>query len=173
MCRRRSLRVLGLVAAFVFSTGAIIAGPGYKNDNQGQTKDQTDLRKKYLRPTDPALYVGAETCQACHEDIYKNFETTQHFVTMNEHVLFGLSSVHRGTWNYERSSHLLDGVGCIDCHSPHHAKKSEFLLRAKSPRVLGRERSSPKFAKESNMEKRIKNVEAMTLAGPCSLTFVC
>lgn len=74
MCRRRSLRVLGLVAAFVCSTGAIIAGPGDKNDNQGQTKDQTDLRKKYLRPIDPALYVGAETCQACHEDIYKNLK---------------------------------------------------------------------------------------------------
>src|ERR1700693_2646099 len=37
--------------------------------------------KHYERPTDPSLYVGAETCKPCHEDIFKNFETTPHFVT--------------------------------------------------------------------------------------------
>ena len=37
--------------------------------------------------------------------------------------------------NYKRSMHLLNGVGCIDCHSPHHAKESEFLLKAKSPEL--------------------------------------
>jgi DmsE family decaheme c-type cytochrome len=26
-------------------------------------------------------------------------------------------------------------VGCIDCHSPHHAKESEFLLKAKAPQL--------------------------------------
>src|ERR1044071_7919800 len=26
-------------------------------------------------------YVGSETCKTCHEDIFKNFETTPHFKT--------------------------------------------------------------------------------------------
>jgi DmsE family decaheme c-type cytochrome len=29
----------------------------------------------------PADYVGQETCQACHQEIYKNFETTPHWKT--------------------------------------------------------------------------------------------
>jgi len=37
--------------------------------------------------------------------------------------------------NYDRSVHLTNGVGCIDCHSPHHAKESEFLLTTKSPEL--------------------------------------
>jgi DmsE family decaheme c-type cytochrome len=37
--------------------------------------------------------------------------------------------------NYERSAHLMNGVGCIDCHSPHHAKEGEFLLKAKAPEL--------------------------------------
>jgi hypothetical protein len=38
--------------------------------------------KRYERSTDPSLYVGAETCKTCHEDIFKNFETTPHVVTL-------------------------------------------------------------------------------------------
>lgn len=30
---------------------------------------------------DASQYVGAETCKTCHEDIYKNFETTPHWKT--------------------------------------------------------------------------------------------
>ncbi len=40
--------------------------------------------KRNERVTDPSLYVGAETCKTCHEDIFKNFETTPHFVTTLE-----------------------------------------------------------------------------------------
>jgi DmsE family decaheme c-type cytochrome len=35
--------------------------------------------------------------------------------------------------NYGRSVHLTNGVGCIDCHDPHYAKESQFLLKAKQP----------------------------------------
>jgi len=28
-----------------------------------------DQEKKYVRPTDPSLYVGSETCKTCHEDM--------------------------------------------------------------------------------------------------------
>jgi DmsE family decaheme c-type cytochrome len=35
--------------------------------------------------------------------------------------------------NYARSVHLQNGVGCTDCHDPHHAKESQFLLKASQP----------------------------------------
>jgi DmsE family decaheme c-type cytochrome len=35
--------------------------------------------------------------------------------------------------NYDRSLHLANGLSCIDCHSPHHAKESQFLMKVKSP----------------------------------------
>jgi DmsE family decaheme c-type cytochrome len=37
--------------------------------------------------------------------------------------------------NYDRSMHLANGVACIDCHSPHHAKESQFLMKVKSPEL--------------------------------------
>ena len=37
--------------------------------------------------------------------------------------------------NYARSAHLQAGVSCIDCHDPHHAKESEFLLKEKTPEL--------------------------------------
>jgi DmsE family decaheme c-type cytochrome len=35
--------------------------------------------------------------------------------------------------NYSRSVHLQNGVACTDCHDPHHAKESQFLLKEKQP----------------------------------------
>jgi DmsE family decaheme c-type cytochrome len=35
--------------------------------------------------------------------------------------------------NFARSVHLQNGVGCTDCHDPHHARESQFLLKAKQP----------------------------------------
>jgi len=35
--------------------------------------------------------------------------------------------------NYARSVHLQNGVACADCHDPHHAKESQFLLKASQP----------------------------------------
>src|SRR5579864_1269778 len=35
--------------------------------------------------------------------------------------------------NYARSVHLQNGVACTDCHDPHHAKESQFLLKDKQP----------------------------------------
>lgn len=37
--------------------------------------------------------------------------------------------------NYGRSAHLQSGVSCIDCHSPHNPKESEFLLKESSPKL--------------------------------------
>lgn len=35
--------------------------------------------------------------------------------------------------NYDRSMHLANGVGCTDCHSPHKANESQYLMKAKAP----------------------------------------
>ncbi|NDQ58376.1 MAG: DmsE family decaheme c-type cytochrome [Acidipila sp.] len=37
--------------------------------------------------------------------------------------------------NFARSAHLLNGVSCIDCHSPHHAKESQHLMKAAQPQL--------------------------------------
>src|SRR6476469_1971 len=46
-----------------------------------------------------ADYVGADTCKTCHEDIFKNFETTPHFKT---------TLTKRGP----------EWQGCEACHGP-------------------------------------------------------
>lgn len=37
--------------------------------------------------------------------------------------------------NFARSVHLQNNVSCIDCHSPHHAKESQFLMKEKAPQL--------------------------------------
>lgn len=37
--------------------------------------------------------------------------------------------------NYARSVHLQNGVGCTDCHDPHHAKESQFIMKDKAPQL--------------------------------------
>lgn len=37
--------------------------------------------------------------------------------------------------NFARSVHLENGVSCIDCHSPHNAKESQQLMKAKQPEL--------------------------------------
>ena len=181
MCLCRLRTVFVLVALTFLNFAAAMLCTAQTKGTPDQNKNQADLRKKYVRPTDPALYVGPETCQACHDEIYKQFETTPHFTTTME----GKLEAHKGPeWhgceachgpgkehvdgggdktkiftfkdaspqetsarclgchqyteehgNYERSAHLLNGIGCTDCHDPHHAKESEFLLKVKSPEL--------------------------------------
>ena len=37
--------------------------------------------------------------------------------------------------NFARSAHLQNNVGCTDCHDPHHAKESQFLMKDKTPQL--------------------------------------
>jgi DmsE family decaheme c-type cytochrome len=64
-------------------------------------KPATDHQAKgYQRSHDASLYVGAETCKTCHEEIFKSFETTPHFVTT-------LKNKRGPEWQ-----------GCEACHGP-------------------------------------------------------
>jgi hypothetical protein len=147
---------------------------GPDSDTKQNEAKQTQAQR-YERPTDPPLYVGTETCKTCHEDIFKNFETMPHFVTIlenkrgpewqgceachgpgKEHVEGGGDKSKIFTFkgvsaeaasercpdyhtygeedsNFARSAHLQNNVGCIDCHSPHHAKENQFLMKEKQP----------------------------------------
>jgi hypothetical protein len=71
----------------------------------GADKDKSSNQsKKYVWPTDPALYVGPETCKTCHEDIYNDWAATPHFVTTME----GKLEANKGPeWH-----------GCEACHGP-------------------------------------------------------
>jgi DmsE family decaheme c-type cytochrome len=37
--------------------------------------------------------------------------------------------------NFARSQHMANGVACTDCHDPHHAKESQYLLKEKQPQL--------------------------------------
>ncbi len=60
-----------------------------------------------VKVTDPSEYVGWETCKTCHEDVFKDFETTPHWKTTLD--------THRGAaWQ-----------GCEVCHGPGKAHVEE------------------------------------------------
>jgi DmsE family decaheme c-type cytochrome len=165
--------------------GALLVGTltaaGRAQHSSGNS-DSPQQTKKYERPTDPSLYVGAETCKTCHEDMptkgfYKTYEDSPHFVTTLDtkqgpewhgceachgpgkaHVDGGGDKTKIFTFqnasaqeisqrclgchtygeehsNYARSAHLQNNVSCIDCHSPHHPKETEHLMKEKPPQL--------------------------------------
>src|SRR5271155_1456369 len=37
--------------------------------------------------------------------------------------------------NFSRSVHVQNNVSCVDCHSPHHPKETQYLMREKQPQL--------------------------------------
>lgn len=78
----------------------------------GQDKPGSDAKKEEAgaqqqsapaapaTPSGPADYVGSDTCQGCHEDIYKDFRVNRHFAVEKDKK--------RG-W---------EGKACESCHGP-------------------------------------------------------
>jgi DmsE family decaheme c-type cytochrome len=64
-----------------------------------QTNQATAPAKSSAQPQDTGQYVGADTCKTCHEDMFKQFETTPHWKTT-------LNKTHP-EWQ-----------GCEGCHGP-------------------------------------------------------
>lgn len=92
-----------LLAVLIPALVVPIAHSGEKKGAAPQSKSSNQA-KAYVRPTDPALYVGSDACKACHDEIYANFEKGPHFVTTMEAKL----EVHKGpAWQ-----------GCEACHGP-------------------------------------------------------
>ena len=67
--------------AFVVALVWFTTVPAATGKDRKPSKESSHNGEQYSRPTDPSLYVGAETCKTCHEDIFKNFETTPHWKT--------------------------------------------------------------------------------------------
>jgi len=72
---------------------------------RGHTPETGQTQKSYSRPSDPAQYVGSETCRTCHEDLpvkgfFKSFEDSPHFATT-------LDTKKGPEWH-----------GCEACHGP-------------------------------------------------------
>src|SRR5947209_14009638 len=86
-----ALSIAGLVGA---SQDQKSAGPPKPADPQAAATSEAAAPSSA-----PAAYVGSETCQACHEDIFKSFERNRH------HAVEAGSS----KWN---------GKACESCHGP-------------------------------------------------------
>jgi DmsE family decaheme c-type cytochrome len=174
---RKKPGIAFLIGLLFFFVAAVVSFGGQL---RGQTSANKTDQKRYVRQTDPSLYVGSETCKTCHEDMpvkgfFKSYEDSPHYVTMldkkkgpewhgceachgpgKEHVEGGGDKTKIFTFkgasaqeisarcldchqygeehgNFARSVHLQNSVGCTDCHDPHHAKESQFLLKAKQP----------------------------------------
>ncbi len=155
----------------LFAVLALAMGPGLLK--AAPSKKEPAKAPPPAAPVDLSKYVGADTCKGCHPDVYKQFETTPHWRTMEfkEKNKQGCEACHgpgadhvnagggKGTMfnfqgvsteeisrrcmncheygeehsNFMRSQHNVNKVSCIDCHSPHHAKESQYLLVARQP----------------------------------------
>lgn len=82
----------------------VSAAPNPPQKSSDKSQKNPQITSKYVRSTDPGLYVGSETCKNCHEDIYTGFATTPHFATTMDAKL----DAHKGPeWR-----------DCKACHGP-------------------------------------------------------
>jgi DmsE family decaheme c-type cytochrome len=94
--------LLALASTVMAATADDSAKPANKS---GKSKPKQEQAQKYVRPADPSLYAGSETCKTCHEDMptegfYKAYENSPHFVTT-------LDTKRGPEWH-----------GCEACHGP-------------------------------------------------------
>src|SRR2546425_3323629 len=80
MGRPETSRIIGVAAAVALSA---LLFAGQRQDKWGPRDRPASRSEKSAlgRPADASQYVGADACKTCHEDIYKNFETTPHWKT--------------------------------------------------------------------------------------------
>ncbi len=162
MLRKCPLLVVGIAIVFI----ATVATARSEKESGKNTAESAVAGAKY---------VGSETCKTCHEDLFKNLETTPHWkTTLNKHPeaqgcesCHGPGSAHvdgggdktkiivfkelspeesskrclqcheygEEHANFSRSQHSANNVGCVSCHSPHHAKEKQGLLTLKQPEL--------------------------------------
>src|SRR5580692_4865213 len=99
--RRQRPGMVFLIGLVFFFVAAVVSFGRQPQENTSGKKEQ----KRYVRQTDPSLYVGSETCKTCHEDMpskgfFKSYEDSPHYVTM-------LDTKRGPEWH-----------GCEACHGP-------------------------------------------------------
>src|SRR5262249_550985 len=101
--RRRYLPILvSFFLASLFAFALIASAQPPQNEKKSSPVRQS---RTYERPSDPSLYVGAEVCKTCHEDMpskgfFKSYEDSPHYVTT-------LDTKKGPEWH-----------GCEACHGP-------------------------------------------------------
>ena len=108
MPRIRRTRVMGsTMLAFTLAVLVLAAlqPAAGQSDSKKKIQAAQSQPSSYQRVTDPAQYVGAETCKTCHEDMpskgfFKSYEDSPHFVTT-------LDTKRGPEWH-----------GCEACHGP-------------------------------------------------------
>jgi DmsE family decaheme c-type cytochrome len=80
MRRLRGHRFAGIAAAAIL---AALVLPARAQDKPAEKdkSNSTAQTQPAAAPASQTAYVGADTCKACHEDMYKNFEKTPHWKT--------------------------------------------------------------------------------------------
>ncbi len=74
--------VLGLLlVAVLFATLLSVSASGKRSSTDKQ-KSAARQSLNYVRPTDPSLYLGSDTCKTCHEDKFKSIDDSRHFAAM-------------------------------------------------------------------------------------------
>jgi DmsE family decaheme c-type cytochrome len=185
---KSKLRSLLVIVTLMFAMGAVTEQSLAKRTPK-EAKDPP-AAPKYVADTNPADYVGQDTCKACHEDMFNQVQRTPHFKTalsvpLTAHpgpqwqgceachgpgkahaeamaasegdpakieaakkLIFHFEGVspeeisarclacHNTSQehaNFTRSQHASNGVTCLNCHSPHHAKVESALLVERTP----------------------------------------
>ena len=100
-------RVLPIIGITLFSLAMAFTSAMHAQDASkphDKQKSAGSQQTKYVRPTDPALYVGPDTCKTCHEELYNGFASSPHFATTMDSKLDARTGPE---WH-----------GCEACHGP-------------------------------------------------------
>jgi DmsE family decaheme c-type cytochrome len=94
-----------VAAGIALTVGSLFALSMFAARPQQATPPSSETPAQATPPADaaaagPATYVGSQTCQACHEDIYKAFQKNKHSVVETDK--------HRG----------FENNACESCHGP-------------------------------------------------------
>jgi DmsE family decaheme c-type cytochrome len=84
---KSSLVLLAVFLVVLFVAALAGANPGSGNDDPGSAIASgavTSQDKPSGNAADSSDYVGADTCKACHEDLYNNWAKTPHWKTLND-----------------------------------------------------------------------------------------
>ena len=123
------------------------AAPGYAGSDACKTC-HADVYNKGFEPTPHYNLIkeGKHGCEDCHGpgqahvdgggDPSKIRRFSQVSTVEATRICLGCHQT-RGLEqsNFNRSAHAKNNVGCLDCHSPHHAAQPEFLLIKSSPQL--------------------------------------
>ncbi|MFB3815443.1 MAG: DmsE family decaheme c-type cytochrome [Terriglobales bacterium] len=171
-CIRQYRFALLIVTSVLLVTSSVVA-----RSNAGAGKE---AQAGHSATEINAQYVGSQTCQGCHDQLYTQFESSPHWLTTKETRLtpgaHGCESCHgpgsahvedggdvskiftfkkvspeqinarcvgchqqdQERANWTRGAHAINGVSCVECHSPHHSRVQQSILVDSTPQLCYR-----------------------------------